>query len=141
MVQYCFTSTETIGQTGSPARCCRWEFPFLCLTVTQPLQRQPSSARLNDEPRHTPIIAFRHPPPNSARFQRRGQRPLKGSGTNMTQCRSNLAPKRHARKHETHPPRVKRKDKKRVPSRFKQLWFYLCWCKLLAAINDTPCFI
>ena len=40
-------------------------------------------------------------------------------------CRSNLAPK-HARKHETHPPRVK----ERVPSRFKRLWFYLCWCKL-----------
>ena len=49
---------------------------------------------------HTPSIAFRHPPPNSARFsyatvgalfisaqvsmQRRGQRPPKGSGTNMT---------------------------------------------------------
>ena len=42
-------------------------------------------------------------------------------------CRSNLAPK-HARKYETHPPRVKQK---RVPSRFKRLWFYLCWCKLL----------
>ena len=24
MVQYCFTSTETIGQTGSPARWCRF---------------------------------------------------------------------------------------------------------------------
>ena len=49
--------------------------------------------------RHTPSIAFRHLPPNSARFsyategalfylrpavQRRGQRPPKGSGTNMT---------------------------------------------------------
>ena len=72
----------------------------------------------------TPSIAFRHLPPNSARFsyasegagtlylcaaiQRRGQRPPKGSGTNMTHndCRSNLAPK-HARKHETHSPRVK----------------------------------
>ena len=42
-------------------------------------------------------------------------------------CRSNLAPK-HARKHETHPPRVKKR--KRVPSRLKRLWFYLCWCKL-----------
>ena len=37
----------------------------------------------------------------------------------------NLVPK-HARKHETHPPLVW----KRVPSRFKRLWFYLCWCKL-----------
>ena len=36
-------------------------------------------------------------------------------------CRRNLAPK-HARKHQTHPPRVKT----RVPSRFKRLWFYLC---------------
>ena len=49
---------------------------------------------------HTPNIAFRHLPPNSARFgyategaldlylrvavHRRGQRPSKGSGTNMT---------------------------------------------------------
>ena len=33
---------------------------------------------------------------------------------------------KQARKHETHPPRVK----KRVLSRFKRLWFYLCWCKL-----------
>ena len=46
----------------------------------------------------TPSTAFRHLPPNSARFsyategalfisaqlQRRGQRPLKGSGTDMT---------------------------------------------------------
>ena len=42
-------------------------------------------------------------------------------------CGSSPAPK-HPRKHETHPPRVK--EKKRVPSRFKRLWFYLCWCKL-----------
>ena len=54
---------------------------------------------------------------------RRGQRSPKGSGTKKD-CRSNLAP-RHARKHETHSPRVKN----RVPSRFKRLWFYLCWCK------------
>ena len=47
--------------------------------------------------------------------------PTKGLGTN-TDCRSNLAPK-HARKHETHPPRVK----KEVPSRFKRFWFYLSW--------------
>ena len=31
-------------------------------------------------------------------------------------------------KHETHPPRVKKKSS---VSRFKRLWFYLCWCKLL----------
>ena len=47
---------------------------------------------------------------------------------------SNLAPK-HARKHQTHRQKRKRKKKrkkkrKRVPSRFKRLWFYLCWCKL-----------
>ena len=45
-----------------------------------------------------------------------------GSGTE--DYGSNLAPK-HARKHEAHPPRVK----KRVPSRFKRLWFYLSWRK------------
>ena len=38
----------------------------------------------------------------------RGQRPPKGSGTDKTG--SNLAPK-HARKHEMHPPRVKKKEK------------------------------
>ena len=41
-----------------------------------------------------------------AAVHRRGQRPLKVSGTNMT--RSNLAPK-HARKHEAHPPRVNKR--------------------------------
>ena len=40
-------------------------------------------------------------------------------------CGSSLAPK-HARKHETHPPLVR----KRVPSRLKRLRFYLRWCKL-----------
>ena len=78
------------------------------------------------------LAADVHLPPNSARFsyategalfnsaqlsiKRRGQRPPKGLGTNNYDCRSNLAPK-HAREHETHPPRVK----KRVPSRFKRL--------------------
>ena len=47
----------------------------------------------------------------------------------INKCRRNLAPK-HARKHETHPPRIKKKRKKRVPSRFKRLWFYFRWCKL-----------
>ena len=43
-------------------------------------------------------------------------------------CRSNLAPK-HPHKHETHPPRVKKKKKEeRVPSR-KRFWFYLSWRK------------
>ena len=54
-------------------------------------------------------------------------------------CGSSLAPK-HPRKHETHPPLVKKK-KKRVPSRFKRSWFYLCWRKLCWHINDTPSFI
>ena len=83
---------------------------------------------------HTPSIAFRQLPPNSARFtlrhwrplylraavQRRGQRSPKASGTNVTVSRSNLAPK-HARKHETHPPRMK----ERVPSRFKRLVLFV----------------
>ena len=34
-------------------------------------------------------------------------------------CRSNLAPK-HARKHETHPPRVKKKKKKKKRERKKE---------------------
>ena len=37
-------------------------------------------------------------------------------------CGSSLAPK-HPRKHEAHPPRVKKR--KKVPSRFKRFWFYL----------------
>ena len=41
-----------------------------------------------------------------AAVQRRGQRPPKGLGVD---CRSNLAPK-HARKHEAHPSRVKKKE-------------------------------
>ena len=51
----------------------------------------------------------------------RSARPPKGLGTNNYDCRSNLAPK-HARKHETHPPLVKKKEKKKkgVPSRFKR---------------------
>ena len=87
-------------------------------------------------------IAFRHLPPNSARFgyatevptlylraDAVRQRHPKGLGTNMT-VEATKAPK-HPRTHETHPPRVKKKKKKgRVPSRFKRLWFYLCWCKL-----------
>ena len=86
---------------------------------------------------HTPSIAFRHLPPNSARcsYATEGALFISYPATRSApserfgyyyDCRSNLAPK-HARKHETHPPRVK----KRVPSRFKRWWvFYLCWCKL-----------
>ena len=44
-------------------------------------------------------------------------------------CGSSLAPK-HPRKHETHPPRVT----KRVPDRFRRLWFYFCWCKLTLSV-------
>ena len=41
-------------------------------------------------------------------------------------CGSSLAPK-HPRKHETHPPRVKKREKKKkVPSLFKRLWFLIC---------------
>ena len=83
---------------------------------------------------HTPSIAFRHLPPNSARFSYASEEALIISAqlssdavsalqkvrtvegrvgtdhhrtlTDFYDCRSNLAPK-HARKHETHPPRVK----------------------------------
>ena len=87
---------------------------------------------------HTPSTAFRHLPPNSARFSYATEgalflsaqlssdaasalRKFPVASTVILTVRSNLAPK-HARKHETHPPRV--------PSLFKRLWFYLCWCKL-----------
>jgi len=46
-----------------------------------------------------------------AAVHRRGQRPPKGSGTDKT-VEANLAPK-HARKHETHPPRVKKIEEKK----------------------------
>ena len=91
---------------------------------------------------HTPNIAFRHLPPNSARvsyategalfiFRRscpatRASAFPKGSGTNMTVEAKPKRPK-HARKHETYPPPGKKTKKRRVPSRFKRLWFYLCW--------------
>ena len=89
---------------------------------------------------HTPSTAFRHLPPNSARFSYAIEGALFISAQLSSDAvsalrkvrvlRSNLAPK-HARKHETHPPRVKRKKRrKKVLSRFKRLWFYLCWRKL-----------
>ena len=64
-----------------------------------------------------------------AAVQRRGQRSPKGSGTNMT-VEANLAPK-HARKHETHPPRVKKKEKSSVSIQTIVVLFVLvqtqCW--------------
>ena len=60
----------------------------------------------------------------------------------MTVLRSNLEPK-HARKHETHPPRVKKKKKKKESSISIQtiVVLFVLVQTLLAAINDTPCFI
>ena len=63
---------------------------------------------------HTQSIAFRHLPPNSARFGYATEGALfisaaqlsKVFGYCMTVERSNLAPK-HARKHEKHPTLVK----------------------------------
>ena len=49
---------------------------------------------------------------NNNSSSRRGQRPPKGLGTNNYYCKSNLAPK-NARKHEAHPPRVKKKKEKK----------------------------
>ena len=54
---------------------------------TSPREEREEQGR--DRLLHTPSIAFRHLPPNSARFsyatvQRRGQRPPKGSGTDKT---------------------------------------------------------
>ena len=85
---------------------------------------------------HTPSIAFRHLPPNYARFSYATEGALFLCNCPPTQsvssekfgywwdCGSNLAPK-HACKHEVHPTWVK----KRVPSWFKRLWFYLSWRK------------
>ena len=68
---------------------------------------------------HTPSIAFRYLPPNSARFGYATEGAFFMSAQLSTDvvsalrkvwvqedCGSNLVPK-HARKHETHPPRVK----------------------------------
>ena len=103
----------------------------------------PTGVEADDSSVQTAVPHSEHLPPNSARFSyvtewgtlylraavhRRGQRPTKGLGTNNYDCRSNLAPK-HARKHEAHPPQVKKKKKKRVPSRCKQFRFYWSWRK------------
>ena len=42
-------------------------------------------------------------PPTAVSALRKVRVPL-----NVTQCRSNIAPKRHSRKHEAHPPQVKK---------------------------------
>ena len=74
---------------------------------------------------HTPNISSGHPPPNSVRFSYATEgvlfisaqlssdavSALRKVRVLIYDCRSNLAPK-HARKHETHPPRVKKKKKK-----------------------------
>ena len=87
---------------------------------------------------HAPSIAFRYLPSNSAgrnwlrhwrgtpylrgAVHRHGQRVAKGLV--LKDCGRNIA-SRHARIHEARPSRIK----KRVPSRFKRLWFDLCWRK------------
>ena len=74
---------------------------------------------------HTPNIAFRHLPPNSARFDYATEGALFISAQLSTDAlsaalrkvwvlirlwiRSNLAPK-HAWKHETHPPRLRKRS-------------------------------
>ena len=80
-----------------------------------------------------PTIAFRHLPPNSARFGYVTEGALFISAQLSTDavsalrkvwvlikdCGSNLAPK-HARKKE---------KEKKVPTRFERFWFYLSWHK------------
>ena len=81
------TKTHTVGVS---------RLPFLASLYISAFRLQ----RLRQCPGHTPSTAFRHLPPNSARFSyategafsvylgaavhRGGQRPPKGSGTNMT---------------------------------------------------------
>ena len=80
------------------------------------------------EQHYTPTIAFRHLPPNSARFGYATEGALDfisaqlstdtisalGLGTDNP-IGSNLAPK-HPRKHKMHPPRVKKRKEFRLDS-------------------------
>ena len=92
-----------------------------------------------DRQRQAPSIAFRHHPPNYARFSYATEGALFISAQLSTdevsalrkvrvliRLGGSLVPK-HARKHEAHPPRVKKR--RRVPSRLKRFWFYLSWRK------------
>ena len=50
--------------------------------------------------------------------------------SSFTQLSSSVIASKHARKHEAHPPWVKKnEEKKRVPSRFKRFWCYFSWRK------------
>ena len=110
--------------------------PLTCLAPYRWTKPARETSRGSHTSTHTPSIAFRHLPRNSAKFgyategvlglylylraavHRCCHRPPKGLGSNNYDCGSSLAPK-HARKHETHSPRVKKrkkKKKKRVPS-------------------------
>ena len=67
---------------------------------------------------HTPSIAFRHLPPNSARIGYATEGALFISAQLSTDavsafrdCGCNIASK-HARRHETYPPRVKQEKEK-----------------------------
>ena len=70
---------------------------------------------------HTPSIAFWHLPPNSARFSYATEGALHTPSTAFRHPPPNTAV---ALRKASNP------GKKRVSSRFKRLWFYLCWCKL-----------
>ena len=79
--------TRTFEEKGEPKRI-RTEVPPLTKPNALPLRHWRGTLYLR------------------AAVQRRGQHSPKGSGTN-NDCRSNLTPK-HARKHETHPPLVRK---------------------------------
>ena len=79
--------------------------------------------------KHTPSIAFRHLPPNSARFGcaiegALSARSPKGLRTDKT-VEATYHPGTHVNMRRIHPGL-----KKEEPSRFKRLWFSLCWYKL-----------
>ena len=99
------TTVERVGRQGFGGGGGVWaEWTGNCSTHTPSITFRhipPNSARFSyatEGALHTPCIAFRHLPPNSARFSyategavylcaavhRRGQRPPKGSGINMT---------------------------------------------------------
>ena len=90
------------------------------LKYTRHRIRQCTSRRRSQVTRshHTPSIAFRHLPPDSARFSYATEGALFISAqlsTDLRNWRSNLAPE-HARKHVTHPPRVKKEKEFRLDS-------------------------
>ena len=91
---------------------------------------------------HTPSIAFQHLPPRKGHslsplsVYRRWQCSPKSLGIDKTveatkrpSTHENMKRVRSGRERKKRKKKKKKEDKKRVPSRFKQFWFHLCWRK------------